>query len=53
MTADVIPFPNQRTCFTCEHYAWNAFGNGRCELYDEPIDSEIFAARDCAGYEHS
>lgn len=50
---EVIEFPSKRTCFTCQHYAWSAFGNGRCRLFDTEIDSETQAARDCAGYEHS
>lgn len=43
-TADV-------TCFQCQHYALKAVGSGHCLLYDTAIDSEIFAAQDCAGFE--
>jgi hypothetical protein len=36
----------RRTCFSCRHYvlAW-------CGLFQEPIDSELFAARNCVDYE--
>lgn len=43
---EVIEFPVQRTCFKCEHYTENY-----CQLFDTPIDSELYAAKDCAGYE--
>ena len=43
---DVLDFPQMRTCFLCTHY-----GMSRCELYDEPVQSEIYSARDCPGYE--
>lgn len=46
----VIEFPDRRSCFKCIHYAdWAS----HCELLDEEIDSEIFAARHCNGYETS
>jgi hypothetical protein len=45
---DLIEFPNKRSCFKCEHYASEV---SRCFLFDEQIDSEIFAAKDCNGYE--
>lgn len=48
MSAQIITFPRKKTCFSCLHYAEE---EGRCQLFDEYIDSEIFAARDCPGYE--
>lgn len=45
---EVIAFPSVRSCFLCAHYDYD---HSRCRLFDEPIDSELFAARDCAGYE--
>ncbi len=44
--ADVIPFPPVRTCFACVHYV-----ESYCRLFDEAIDSELYAARDCVGFE--
>lgn len=44
--ADVIDFPVKRTCFLCAHYV-----ESYCRLFDVPIDSEIYAARDCNGFE--
>lgn len=49
MTADidnVVPLPVLRTCFRCSHYLENY-----CRLFDEQIDSEIYAAKNCAGFE--
>jgi hypothetical protein len=43
----------ERTCFRCQHYEFRSTGPGHCQLFDEAIDSEIFAARNCAGYEPS
>ena len=37
-----------RSCFDCVFYL---FETSHCDLYDERIDSELFAARDCDGYE--
>lgn len=49
---DVVPLPVvKRSCFQCEHYEFFPIGPGHCHLFDEAIDSEIYAARDCAGYE--
>ena len=45
---EVIAFPNKRSCFKCEHYVSEV---SRCFLFDEPVDSELYAARDCNGYE--
>ena len=50
--ADVIDLPERAlleppTCFRCVNYAIE----GWCRLFDEPIDSELFAARDCEAYE--
>lgn len=51
---ELLQFPvRKQSCFDCEHYLWNPFGNGRCLLFDEEIDSELHAAQDCAGFEHS
>lgn len=43
--AEVRALP-RRTCFKCKHYflSW-------CGLFQEPIDSEIFSAKDCEDYE--
>lgn len=40
-----------QTCFECDHLgiAWG--GSSWCLLYDEGIDSEIYAAKDCPGFE--
>ena len=43
---EVVEFPQVRTCFLCRNY-----GESRCLLYDEPIESEIFSARNCPGYD--
>lgn len=48
MSADVLPFPNRRTCWKCIHYAPE---QNRCLLFDAPIDSEVYAAKDCDGFE--
>ena len=53
MSAQVIHLPIEVTCFQCQHYAFNFLGSGRCQLFDEEVDSEIFAARDCAGFERT
>lgn len=45
-TGQVIEFPARRSCFLCAHYT-----ESYCQLFDEHIDSEIFAAKDCHGYE--
>lgn len=45
---EVIEFPGRRSCFTCEHFSTVL---SRCFLFDEPVDSEVYAARDCNGYE--
>lgn len=50
---DVVRLPERdllkpRSCFLCRHYveqsAW-------CGVFEEPIDSELFAASDCEAYE--
>jgi len=38
----------RRTCFDCNHYTENY-----CRLFAEQIDSEVYAARDCDGFEAS
>lgn len=43
---NVVPFPFQVTCFHCAHYT-----ESYCRLFDEPIESEIEAAKDCNGFE--
>lgn len=47
LSVQVVPIPVAKTCFTCIHH----FGT-RCQLFDEQIDSEIYAAADCSGYEY-
>ena len=37
-----------RTCFDCDHYT-----ESYCRLFAERIDSELYAARDCDGFEAS
>lgn len=37
-----------QTCFRCQHYDEP---KTTCLLFDEQIDSELYAARDCPGYE--
>lgn len=44
--SQVIPLFPPRTCFACVHYT-----EGWCRQFEEPIDSEIFAATDCDSYE--
>lgn len=39
-----------RTCFDCVHYGM-ANGAGRCNVFEEPVDSEIVAARDCDAFD--
>lgn len=46
MPVQVIPIPIAKTCFSCIHHLGN-----RCELYDEEIESEIYAAMDCSAYD--
>lgn len=48
MTDNLIHLPVQRTCFRCEHFLTL---ESHCRLFDEQIDSEIYAAKDCPGYE--
>ena len=48
MTAEILHFPTRRTCFRCRHYAeWAT----HCLMFDEDIDSEIEAAKDCPAFE--
>jgi hypothetical protein len=42
----ILAFPTKQTCFRCEHYL-----DQYCRLFDEPIESEIEAAKDCNGFE--
>ena len=46
VSARIFEFPNLRTCFRCVHYT-----ESYCRLFDEQIDSETFAAKDCPGFE--
>lgn len=46
---EVVEFPPRRTCFLCVHHTGEVVSH--CQLFDEPIDSEIFAARHCSSYE--
>lgn len=46
---DVESSPKPRTCFECQNFVM-VTGTGRCMIFDEPIDSEIVAARDCDGF---
>lgn len=41
--------PKPRTCFECQNFVM-VTGTGRCMIFEEPIDSEIVAARDCDGF---
>jgi len=43
---EVIPLRVKRSCWTCIHHE-----EPFCLLYDEFIDSEIFAARHCTSHE--
>ena len=36
-----------KTCFTCQFHE-----GSRCLMFDEEIDSEIHAARDCSAYDY-
>lgn len=47
---EVVELPVVRTCFLCRHHS-EAGAVSRCLLYDESIDSELFAARNCSSYE--
>lgn len=47
---EVIALPVVRTCFVCEHHI-AAGAVTRCQLFDEPVDSELYAARHCPYYE--
>jgi hypothetical protein len=47
LSVQVVPIPIAKTCFTCVHHL-----DTRCMLFDEQIDSEIYAAADCSGYEY-
>ena len=51
MTAQVIQLPVVRTCFVCVHHTEAGPTPSHCRLFDEPIDSELFAARHCSSYE--
>lgn len=49
--AQIIRFPLERTsaprsCFQCAYYSENY-----CHLFEEQIDSELFAAADCDAFE--
>lgn len=48
---EVIQLPSQPTCFLCVHHrvGWDSVTH--CALFDEPIESELFAARHCSSYE--
>lgn len=46
---DVEEPPKPRTCFECQNFVM-VTGTGRCMIFEEPIDSEIVAARDCDGF---
>lgn len=37
-----------RSCFACIHYDEPA---STCRVFDERIDSELFAAKECGAYE--
>lgn len=41
----------QRSCHSCLHYSLSNTGVGRCELFNEVIDSELLAAEDCSAFE--
>lgn len=47
---EVIELPVVRTCFVCAHYT-EAVAVSHCLLFDESIDSELYAARHCSSYE--
>lgn len=43
-----------RTCFNCTHYdpIWGPRDHeGFCHQFEEPVDSEIFAARHCEAFD--
>ena len=46
----VYAIERPRSCFECVHFV-TLVGTGRCTVFDEPVDSEIIAARDCDEYE--
>lgn len=46
----ILP-PRPRTCFDCDHMGVAAHGTSWCLLFDEQIDSELYAAKDCNGFE--
>ena len=48
---EVIPFGHVPTCFLCVHSGFDAIGATYCRMFDERIESEIFAARHCGSYE--
>lgn len=48
MTAQILPFPNRRTCYGCIHYDPLM---SRCQMFDEVIVNEVQAAKDCNAFE--
>jgi hypothetical protein len=48
---EVFLFPERRTCFLCQHHRAGSDSASHCALFDEPIESELFAARHCSSYE--
>lgn len=49
--AEVIQLhPEPRSCFTCANARFYEFATW-CSIYEEVIDSEVYAAEDCFTYE--
>lgn len=46
ITLGDLAYLRRPSCFLCKHYSI-----GHCELYDEEIDSELFAAAHCDSYQ--
>lgn len=57
--APVIPLFEPRSCFECIHHQdrespseWGDHGlHSYCTVFEEQIDSEVYAAEDCEAYD--
>ena len=51
MSARIYQFPaKRRSCFDCIHFESPL---SQCLFYDERVDSELYAAKDCEAFETS
>lgn len=51
--AKVIPFPRPKTCWTCAYAEFRDDATTFCQVFEEPIHSEVVAAQSCDVYEYS